>query len=113
MGAFKKNQDPINDRSRELNAKIAALESKIKKLNHELKPGQPKPRPTPAPANFSDATHPETLKAQNIEPIFERVNQNQLKASPETPATAQHFNEFGVRKYDLLGLVDRIRKYFQ
>jgi hypothetical protein len=103
MGLFKKNPDPITDRSRELQAKIAALESKIKKLTEDLQPA-PVARP---------AERPEAAASRNDEPIFEPVDQKQLKAAAEPPATAQHFNELGVRKYDLLSLLERIRKQFQ
>jgi hypothetical protein len=105
MGLFKKNPDPITGRSRELNAKISALELKIKKLSEELQTG---PGPGARPA-----AQPEAATPRNSEPIFEKVDQKQLKAPAEPPATARHFNELGVRKYDLLSLLERIRKQFQ
>jgi len=105
MGLFKKNPDPITGRSRELNAKISELESRIKKLNSELKAGETTPvRPT---------IQPEPAPPRPSEPVFEKVDQNQLKAPAEPRATGQHFNELGVRKYDLFSLLDRIRKQFQ
>jgi hypothetical protein len=105
MGLFKKNPDPITGRSRELSAKISALESKIKRLNQEIRQG-----PMPGPRT---AVQPDSVLARSSEPIFEKVDQNQLKEPAEAPATAQHFNELGVRKYDLLSLLERIRKQFQ
>lgn len=110
MGLFNKKPDPITDRSRELNAKIAALESKIKKLNQELQPGavaQPREAAAPAPAPAP------TPGISSGEPVFEKVDQNRLQAPAETPASAHHFNELGVRKYDLWSLLERIRKQFQ
>jgi hypothetical protein len=114
MGLFKKKPDPITGRSRELNAKISELESKIKKLSQELHPG-PGARPHPAAHSRSAdvSAQPEVVASRNSEPIFEKVDQKQLKAPAEPPATAQHFNELGVRKYDLLSLLERIRKQFK
>jgi hypothetical protein len=110
MGLFKKKPDPITDRSSELNAKIAALESRIKKLNQELHSGAASgnyQREPPSPARQPSSTPP------SGEPIFEKVDQNQLKTPASTPDTPRHFNELGVRKYDLFSLIDRIRRQFQ
>jgi hypothetical protein len=93
-----------------LNAKISELETKIKKLSEEM---QPDPAPRGRANVFSKGVPPEPGAPRQGEPIFERVDQNPLKAPPETPDTAQHFNELGVRKYDLLSLLERIRKQFQ
>jgi hypothetical protein len=108
MGLFHKNPDPISDRSRELNARISELESKIKRLNQELQP-----EPGSRARSTVAARPPDAASARSGEPVFEKVDQNQLKAPAEAPATAQHFNELGVRKYDLLSLLERIRKQFQ
>lgn len=112
MGMFKKNPDLISDRSRDLNAKISALESKIKRLNQEIESGA-STRPFGAPQKNIFASQPENPAPRSTEPVFEKVDQNQLKDSAEQPVTPQHFNELGVRKYDLMSLLDRIRKQFQ
>jgi hypothetical protein len=49
----------------------------------------------------------------NEEPIFEEVGQNLLKARSEAATTPEHYNELGVRKYDLPALVRRIRDHFR
>jgi len=114
MGLFKQNSDPITDRSRDLTSKISALESKIKKLSQELQPGPgPRVRSTAYPRGATVSAQPGVVTPPNSEPIFEKVNQNQLKAPAEPHVAAQHFNELGVRKYDLLSLLERIRKQFQ
>ncbi len=115
MGLFKKNPDPITDRSRELNAKISELESKIKKLSQELQPRPaPRLRSTAYPHGAAgNSAQPEVVTSPHNEPVFEKVDQNQLKTPAEPPAPAQHFNEMGVRKYDLFSWLDRIRKQFQ
>jgi cell wall-associated NlpC family hydrolase len=114
MGLFKKNPDPITDRSRELNAKISALESKIQKLSQELQPGAgPRLRSTAYPGDTTAPIPHSVARPRNSEPIFEKVDQNQLKAPAEPSATAPHVNELGVRKYDLWSLWERIKKEFQ
>ena len=47
------------------------------------------------------------------EPIFEEVDQNRLQAHAEGASTPEHYNELGVRKYDLLALFRRVREHFQ
>jgi len=114
MGLFKKNPDPITDRSRDLSAKIAALESKIKKLSQELQPAPGlRVRSTAYPRDTMVSAQPEVVTPRSSEPIFEKVDQNQLKAPAEPPAAPQHFNELGVRKYDLWSLLERIKKQFE
>jgi hypothetical protein len=118
MGLLKKKPDPISDRSRQLNAKIAELEAKIKRLNQDLEPG-PAATARSSPFHQEDASQPPPTATApapapaNPDPIFEKVDQNRLKTPTERPTTADHFNELGVRKYDLLSLIDRLRKQFQ
>jgi hypothetical protein len=111
MGLFKKNPDPITDRSRDLNAKISALESKIKKLSQELEPAPgPRLRSTAYPAGEGEAGHG---PPPGIEPIFETVDQHQLKAPAEPAAPATHHDELRVRQHDLASLWERIKREFQ
>lgn len=113
MGWPKQKPDPISERTRALNAKIAALESQIKKLHveSEKNPSRPRLRSTAIPhgATLSHKPVPPTTS----EPIFEDVDQKRLKAQTETIAPQEHFNELGVRKYDLAGLVRRIKNHFR
>ena len=51
-----------------------------------------------------------SAKAQ--EPIFEEVGQNRIQTSSE-PATPAHFNELGVRKYDLASAWQRLKNHFR
>jgi len=51
-------------------------------------------KPAPAPANANANANPFS------DPAFEDVSQNAAKEPPE-PATAAHYNDLGVRKYDL------------
>src|SRR3569623_1543329 len=128
MAWFKKKPDPISDRARALNEEIAALESQIQHLN-EHKAQSPPParlRSTAIPhgETIQRGTEPEAggqkteAKGQKTEtpaphePIFEDVDQDRLKARGEV-ATPDHYNELGVRKYDLPALLRRIRNHFR
>jgi hypothetical protein len=113
MGPFKKKADPISERSRELTAKIADLESRIKKLNQKGEPeDRRRIRSTVYPQGSTVPSRPPG-EAQNADPVFERVDQNQLKEPPEPLTTARHFNELGARKYNLMALVERIKGHFR
>jgi hypothetical protein len=124
MAWFKKKPDPISDRARALTEEIAALEAQIKSLDSKLQQAPPpaKLRSTAIPHGETIQraqelekletanAKPETPKAQ--EPIFEEVDQDRLKARGEI-ATPEHYNELGVRKYDLPALLRRIRNHFR
>jgi hypothetical protein len=113
MALFRKKADPISDRARALNAEIAALEAKIKKLGGQVQENPataPRLRSTAAPQG-NNSPAPEN-SAPAHEPIFEPVDQNRLKARGETVSTPEHYNELGVRKYDLPALLRRLRNQF-
>jgi hypothetical protein len=127
MGLFKKKPDPISDRARDLNDEIAALEAQIKMLDAKLQQ-----EPPPAKLRSTAIPHGETvqrgaeseaakLETRNPkpettppphEPIFEEVDQARLKSRGEV-ATPEHYNDLGVRKYDLPALLRRIRNHFR
>jgi hypothetical protein len=124
MAWFKKKPDPISDRARALNDEIAALEAEIQRLD-----AQRQQSPPPAKLRSTAIPHGETIqRAQESgeletrnpkpetpkphEPIFEDVDQDRLKARGEV-ATPNHYNELGVRKYDLPALLRRIRNHFR
>jgi hypothetical protein len=117
MPWLKKKIDPISDRARALNAEIAALESQIKQLGSELQhepESQPRLRSTALPhsGHVPRSVTPVASPAPAHEPIFEEVDQNRLKAQSEI-ATPEHYNELGVRKYDLPALLHRLRGSFR
>ncbi len=113
MGWPKKNPDSVSERARALNAEIAALEAQIKKINAESgKPsGRPRLRSTAVPHGATVSHKP--APSVSSEPIFEDVDQKRLKAQTETIAPQEHFNELGVRKYDLAGLWRRLKNHFR
>ena len=116
MGIFKKKADPISERTKALNAEIAALEAKIKKLNTQSPEDTPQPR-VRSTARPHGPTVPTTPPLPTIpptgEPIFEEVNQNRLQSPPETPVAPQQFNQLGVRKYDLSAFFRRLKNSFR
>ncbi len=120
MGWFRKKSDPISDRARALNEEIASLESQIKNLDSRLQRQQNQPRlrstalPNGATLPHVSPPDPQPSGASAPqEPIFEDVDQDRLKARNEAANTPQHYNELGMRKYDLPGLLRRMRGHFQ
>lgn len=121
MAWFKKKPDPLSDRARALNDEIASLEAQIKQLDSQLQEAPP-----PAKLRSTAVPHGETLqrgaeppaRTQKSEPpppqepIFEEVDQDRLKSRGEV-ATPEHYNDLGVRKYDLPALLRRIRNHFR
>ncbi len=124
MGWFHKKSDPISDRARALNEEIAALEQQIKTLDTRLQrqPEQPRLRstalPEGSPPPAGSPLHPESGSSAPTgptahEPIFEEVDQDRLKSKGEGNNRPEHYNELGVRKYDLPGLWRRLKGHFQ
>jgi len=111
MAWFKKKPDPISDRARALSAEIAALEAQIKSLDARVQRQQSEPRvaSTPTPnANLNPPSSAAPILSIH-EPIFEDVDRDGLEARTDGPNTPDHYNELGVRKYDLPALLRRLR----
>ena len=134
MGLFKKKRDPIAERADALNQEIAALEAEIQGLASKREraaasppaaPGTPGPiaqPPAPSPRlrstakpqahNHKAAPAPIVPTPPAQDPIFEEVDHQRLQAQQEQ-ATSGHFNELGVRKYDLAAVWRRTRSHFR
>lgn len=148
MGLFRKKPDPVSERAKDLDDKIAALQAEIKKLSHQgsstpsahSTPSTPS-RTSAAPASGHAALRPDPPSAipkfttpekssprlrsttrphrplavnpaaQSHEPIFEEVNQPQIKADAELPAPEPE--ELGTRKSDLSSLWQRLIRHFR
>ena len=112
MGLFQKKADPITHRARALNAEISALEARIKRLNQQVQAGQgPRLRSTVYPTGpAGPGKSPAAAAPAASEPVFEDVHK--LTEPPEPAASPQHFNELGVRKFDLLAVWRRLKKQF-
>jgi hypothetical protein len=123
MALFKKKNDPISERARALNDQIAALEAQIQQLS-ALPPPPPPAAPatipsSPAPRLRSTAVphgHPAAPNPAagggSREAIFEELDQNRADPQAET-ATPEHYNELGVRKYDLAAVLRRTTNHFR
>lgn len=116
MAWFKKKPDPISDRARALNEEIAALESEIKRLDTHVQqaPPQPKLRSTALPhSGAARASAEPPAPAPMAEPDFLKVDLGRLNARTDGAFTPAHYNDLGVRKYDLPALLRRIRTHFR
>ncbi len=117
MSWFKKKSDPISDRARVLNERIAALEAEIKVLDGRVqqKQAEPRLRSTALPHGDTVAHTPIPAPKGRVteEPVFEPVDKDRLTERPEAPSTPEHYNELGVRKYDLAALLQRVRNHFR
>jgi hypothetical protein len=108
-----RKDDPISERARALNDQIASLEAEIQRLDSQLQHTPvPRLRSTAVPhgATVARAPVPPAPPPAAPEPVFEEVKP--LRSSDETTPPDQ-FNEFGVRKYDLPGLLDRLGRRFR
>jgi hypothetical protein len=118
MGFFKNKPDPISERSRQLTARIAELESRIQRLNHHATPEDPRRLRSTA---YPNGVAPSSIRAQNgaangaimREPVFERVDQNQLKEASEPLVNGRHDHENGARKFNLFEWTERIKRHVQ
>ena len=101
MGLFKKRNDPIAERERALDARIASLEGQIKQLNQRIveDQSQPKLRSTAKP-------HAQPVPNGPAEAAFEDLRRHPVRRV-EPPNTPDHYNELGVRKYDLAATLHR------
>lgn len=111
MGWFQQKQpaDPISERSRALTEEIAALEAQIQELDGQIRQSPPPPRVRPAalPHQFAGtATTPHVR-----DPVFEEVDHDRVKTDPDPVTTDSHYNELGVRKFDLVAAWRRLRNH--
>jgi hypothetical protein len=110
MGLFQKKRDPISEKARALNEQIKALESQIKHLSAEAEQPQPRFRSTTGPRGLSISAPPkrEPAPPEHFEPVDHTPLQS---AAPQM--TRDHYNELGVRKYDLLAAWQRAKNIFK
>lgn len=113
MGLFQKKHDPISDKARALTAQIEALESQIKQLSSEAERPQPRFRSSTAPGGLATRP-PAAAPAPVVEPRehFERVDHTPLQSAAPQPSH-EHYNEMGVRKFDLLAAWQKFKDLFK
>ena len=111
MGFSRKKRDPISEKAQSLNAQIAALEAQIQELSTAAEAPQPRFRSSTVPRGYSvsaEKSHRETQPRDH----FEEVDHTPLQAA-EPPAQREHFNDMGVRKYDLFAAWQRFKNQFK
>ncbi len=120
MAWFKKKTDFVSDRERALNAEIAQFEAQIKQLETQLHHDESHPRlrstavPQGATVAYSmTAAQAAPRPAPMHEPIFEELGADLLKPPAEGSTTPEHYNDLGVRKYDLPALWRRMQQNFR
>lgn len=117
MKWFKSKPDPVSDRARALNARIAQLEQEIRKLSADPSSASPRIRSSVTPTSTTDHSRTQTTTpvspatAPSGDSLFEDVQETALKR-PET-STREHYNDLGLRKYDLPALWRRWIGLFQ
>ena len=110
MGFLRKKHDPISERARALNEQIHALESQIQQLSAEAASPGPKFRSTTGPRGSVAAAPPKHEPAPHEH--FERIDHTPLQ-SAAPPAGRDHYNDLGVRKYDLVAGWQRFKNVFK
>ena len=111
MGLFQKRPDLITARARDLTRQIAELETQIEKLSeqHARVEAHPRLRSTALPRGHVLSTH---VPAVTPTPSPEDIPPPDLTRAPET-ATREHFNELGLRKFDLAGAWRRWKHHWR
>lgn len=122
MGLFQSRRDPIDSRQRSVEAKLAAIKKQIadEKSRPAEIPGPGSRPPTTRPKTAlgyvaKPAATPPNIPARKVkhDPVFEPLDPKRLHPGPDARTTPAHFNELGVRKYDLPALWLRICSLFK
>lgn len=98
MGFFTKPRDLIGERERAIQAELAEVREQIKQAESNAPAAPVVPR-------LRSAARPDGPKTASA-PMAVAVHRLQSPTEPDT--TPAHFNELGVRKYDLLSAVRRL-----
>jgi hypothetical protein len=109
MAVWKRRKDPLSKRAKSLESELAMLQAQIRHLHGRVESAgqQPRLRSTAVPGKSPPSPAPRT-----VDPVFEPVDHNRVHAAPEPASTPEHFNQLGVRKYDLVAWWRRIRNHF-
>jgi len=120
MAWLRKKSDPITERARDLNAEIVSLEAEIKRLDTKLTRGAGGSKSTDTAPHNSTGRHraPGETRVEPVafalkhEPVFEEVSRAALATRIEPADTPEHYNEQGLRKFDLPAWWRRMRGNF-
>ena len=105
MGLFKKKRDPISEKARALEQQIQTLEAEIKQLSGQAAHPQPRFRSSAMPGSSVSAVNPTQEK-------FEDIDHSQIQA-PAEAVSREHYNDLGVKRYDLLAAWRRFKAHFK
>ncbi len=110
MAWLNKKNDPLAGKSKALKDQIASVESQIRELQEKIqyKDSHPHIRSTARP---KAPTIVKPTLPTPTEPIFEPVDKLPLKT--EATTSSAHFNDLGVRKYDLPSAWARIKRLWE
>jgi len=121
MGIFNSKSNPIDSRQRSVEARLAAIKKQIAIEQQRTVPGPskaatpatparkaPDTRPAPATSCTPPSAPAGPAKPLRHDPIFEPLDPKRLHGGKEAGTTPAHFNELGVRKYDLPALWSRL-----
>ena len=114
MTWFNKRRTPdlISERAHALNAQIAELEKQIQTLNAQaVHQSPPRLRSTALPDGHAAA--PSAPPARSRDPVFEDPPASALQANDEPLPTPAHYNDLGVRKYDLVAAWRRLANHLR
>jgi len=112
MGFFRKKNDPITEKARFLNEQIEALEAQIKQLSAEAAKPQPRFRSSALPGHAGPAPATVPARATPSAEHFEEVDHSPLQTA-EPQVNRDHYNDLGVRKYDLVAAWQRFKNLFK
>ncbi len=113
MGLLRSRKaDPLSDRAKTLSAEIAALEAQIRELDAQTtaNPGAPAKSgdQRTGRVNGFDPGAP-----AGAEPVFEMVDHQRVTEDADGAQPSGHYNELGVRKYDLVGAWRSLQRHFR
>jgi hypothetical protein len=100
-----KKTDPIAARARALNQELEALKAQIHKLGSELQRGE-----------GPSGGEPRRRDSEGLifrEPVFEVVDHQRVTTGSDRDPPTGHYNDLGVRKYDLAGAWRRFARHFR
>lgn len=114
MSLFRKKVDPISDRARTLNSEIAALEAQIRKYETSLEEASAAAAASPALHGKASSAASRRQPPPAVHELkLEDMGHSQLTSEAELKNEVAYVNELGVRKYDLPGLISKVRGFFR
>lgn len=116
MGLFRKKNDPIKDREKNLVSEIDQLEEQIRRLQGVLKSAEnePRVRQTALPGRAVAARQATAAESPGApaEPVFEAVDQQRLQSSAANPFHEKH-DPRALQREGSTSAWERFARYFR